>query len=102
MNFAEFKQLIEGLQADHDRTKALYDLQVDMINYDETKKVINLLSRAAFGPKGWEWIEWWCWENDFGAKKLEAFDKDKNLICYDLESLYEHLEQNGYGMEKSN
>ena len=33
------------------------------------------------------------YENDFGDKGLKAFDSDKNLICQDVDSLYDWIEQ---------
>jgi len=71
-----------------------------------------------YGEDGWEWVEWFIYENKWGYKdwskfktykvreeggleevdkgdytKYGAFDKDGNPICYSFESLYHYLEK---------
>jgi len=47
-----------------------------------------------------DWWSWFCYENDFGQKGLEAWDADKKPICYDLKSLWEFLDANKPIVEK--
>ena len=83
------------LQKINRRSIDLYQkYQVDLINYeDDYEKVITALLKEVFNEEQYEWFEWFCWENDFGQKGLEARDKDGNLICQSWEGLYKVLEE---------
>jgi hypothetical protein len=46
-----------------------------------------------FGVDGEDMISWWCYEKDFGKREdLTCQDKDGNLICQDLDGLYEYIQ----------
>ena len=83
------------LQKINRRSIDLYQkYQVDLINYeDDYEKVITALLKEVFNEEQYEWFEWFCWENDFGQKGMEARDKDGNLICQSWEGLYEILKE---------
>jgi hypothetical protein len=45
--------------------------------------------KEVFTEEQKDWIDWFCYENDFGEKSLEAWDKEGKLICQNIEQLYE-------------
>jgi hypothetical protein len=61
---------------------------------DPYHEIISTLIKEVYGEEGYDWWSWFCNDNDFGQKGLEAFDENKNPICYGFESLWEFLENN--------
>ena len=95
MKYERFLKIILGLQKEDRIIKNLYDNGVDLINFvDPYHTIINELIKEVYDEDGYEWFSWYCWENDFGQRGLEAFDENKNPICYSHESLWEYLEKN--------
>jgi len=95
MTYERFLKIILGLQKEDRIIKNLYENGVDLINFtDSYQAIINELIEEVYGTEGGEWFSWFCWENDFGQRGLEAFDENKNRICYSHESLWEYLEKN--------
>ena len=94
MTYETFLKITMQLQK-HDRIiSELYKNNVNLINFvDPYNKIINLLIAEVYGEDGLDWFSWFCYENDFGTKGLEAFDENKNRICYSHESLWEFLEK---------
>jgi len=90
MNYEQFKILIENLEKIKDRTHNLYDYGVDLINYDEDyQRTIALLIKCVFDEQGEDWINWYLYERvSFDGKIHEAWDENKNPICYDIKSLW--------------
>ena len=56
-------------------------------------QIADLLWKEIYSEEGIDWINWFMYENDFGNRGLEAFDSDENLICQDVDSLYDCIEQ---------
>jgi len=56
-------------------------------------QIADLLWKEVYSEEGRDWINWFMYENDFGDSELEAFDSDGNLICQDIDSLYDYIEQ---------
>ena len=83
------------LQKIQKRSFDLYkNYQIDLVNYEEDYELIlSTCLKEIFNEDQLDWFEWFCWENDFGQKGLEARDKDGNLICQSWEGLYEILEE---------
>lgn len=94
MNLETFTQIIETLQKESETIGDLYERKVDLIEFtDPYHGVISLLLREIYGEDGHDWFSWFCYENDFGKKKMEAWDENENPICYDVESLWRFLEE---------
>jgi hypothetical protein len=95
MTYEQFKNLIETIEKVRERSSALYDLQVDLLNFeDEYFKIINILMDSVFDEEGHGWIDWYLYERiGFSGKKNLATDKDGNEICYDIPSLWETVEE---------
>lgn len=95
MTYERFLKVILSLQKQDNVVNKAYKIGVDIIDFtDPYHRVINELIKECYGEGGYEWFSWYCWENDFGQKGLEAWDKNKNPICYSHESLWEYLESN--------
>jgi len=93
MKYKDFKDMIQTLDYQAKIEHNLYKLNVDIYEHsNEYNRVIELLMSHYFGKKGCDWITWFCYENDFGRKKMEATDKGK-LICQDIKSLWEYVNQ---------
>jgi hypothetical protein len=105
MEYGEFLKVILGLQQESRVVSDLYDRKVDLIEFvDSYHTIISTLLKSIYGEKGLDWLQWFCYENDFGQKPCTgedgepthcATDENGNPICYSFESLWEFLE----GME---
>jgi hypothetical protein len=95
MKYEQFKQIIKTIEKVRDRSSALYDLQVDLLNFeDEYFKIINILMDSVFDEEGHGWIDWYLYERiGFSGKKNPATDKDGNEICYDIPSLWKTVKE---------
>ena len=93
MIYERFLKVILSLQKEQRVIQALYDNGMDVINFvDRYHKIISELIKEIYGKDGYEWWSWYCYENDFGTKQLEAKDAEGNQICYSHETLHEYLE----------
>jgi hypothetical protein len=94
MLFEKFEKIILTLDKESQTIIELYNKNIDLIDFVEPYNlVIDLLFRELYDEDGCEWINWYCYERDFGRKKLEAHDGDGNPICYDIRSLWEYIEE---------
>lgn len=95
MTYENFLMVALQLQKQHRVLQELNKNHVDLVNFvDPYHSIISILIEEVYGEQGLGWFEWFCYENDFGQKGLEAWDKDKNPICYSFESLWKYLETN--------
>lgn len=94
MTYEIFLKIILGLQKQNRIVSDLCKHKVDLIDFvDPYHAIINLFIYEVYGEEGGDWFNWFCYENDFGQKGLEAWDENKNPICYSYKSLWEHLEK---------
>lgn len=95
MTYERFLKVVLGLQkAGRDIQKA-NKININLYDFvDPYHAIITELIKEIYGEEGYDWFSWFCYENDFGQHGLEAWDKDKNPICYSVESLYQYLEEN--------
>jgi len=96
MQLKEFQNLLEKFKSFSDNTSELHDLGFDfyegkyqLVSYVD--KIIDIALSSHYTEQGVDWINWFIYETDYGNKKLEAWDENKNLICQDLESLHEYI-----------
>jgi hypothetical protein len=93
MTYERFLKIILGLQKESRVISKLYDQKINLVDFVEPYHIIiQELLLEVYGEEGADWFNWFCYENDFGQKGLEAWDEDKNPICYSFESLWEYLE----------
>lgn len=93
MTIKTFTTILNALQKTQKRSFDLYqNYKIDLMDYEEDREVIiNTLLKEIFNENQMDWIDWFCYENDFGEKSLEASDKDGNLICQNIEQLYKFI-----------
>ena len=96
MNYKSFEKIILHIQAAHMRSRELYKLGVDLMQYDENYEfAIDELFKAAFNETQRGWIDWYLYERESLTKKgkfnkaWKTVGKKKVEICYDIESLWE-------------
>lgn len=80
-----FIQLVKLLQTSPDRSNEWIHPEYN----DNLYKAMNLLAKALDEEK-WSWIEWWCYDNDFGKRGLDAEIFGKEVKTFDqlVEALY--------------
>jgi hypothetical protein len=99
MEYSKFLEVTLGLQKQDRIIDHLYKKKIDLLDFvDPYHAIINTLIREVYGEEGYDWWAWFCYENNHGQGGLEAWDKDKNPICYSHQSLWEYLEE----LRKSN
>ena len=95
MTYENFLKLTLGLQKQDRVIDELFKHRVDLIDFvDPYHAIISVLLKEIYGEEGYDWFGWFCYENEFGQKGLEALDEKENRICYSHESLWEYLEAN--------
>ena len=94
MTYENFLKVITVIEKQDKAVSALYDLKVDLIEWtDPYGTIISELLKEIYGEEGVDWFNWYCYENNFGTGELQAWDENKNLICYNTKSLWEYLEK---------
>ena len=94
MKLEVFTEIINKIIKQSDKVHALYELDIDLINYsDDHNSVINILLEVYYGKDGADWIGWYLWERDPDGKIDQASTNDGKPICYDIQSLWEEVEQ---------
>lgn len=94
MTFENFLKVTLQLQRQDYVLNDLYKVNVDLIEFvDPYHQIITELIKEIYGEEGYGWFAWFCYENNFGTKGLEAWDENKNRICYSYETLWEYLEK---------
>ena len=95
MEYSRFLKVTLQLQAQDRIIRDLYKKKIDIIEFvDPYSDIISELIKEVYGETGYDWWSWFCFENDYGQGTLEAWDENKNPICYSFESLWEYLEKN--------
>lgn len=94
MEYKDFKKVIENIEHSHNNCLKAYDLNINLFEFDnKLLNSIDILLKSIYGEHGYDWIAWYCWENDFGKGGLDA-DDNGGPICYSLKSLWEYVEAN--------
>ena len=93
MTYETFLKVTLELQKQERIVDNLYNNKIDLNEFiDPYHGLITLLIKEIYGEEGVDWWSWFCYENDYGQGTLEAWDENKNRICYSLESLWQYLE----------
>ena len=119
MTYEDFLAVGLRLQKQDRVRTELLKLGIDVLDlvepYDE---IFEVLIRQIYGTEGADWFNWFCYESDFGLKDWSkvathmrnddgtftkmfdegesrhgAHDENGYPICFDWESLYNHLEE---------
>jgi hypothetical protein len=92
MDLKTFTTLIEGIQAQSNKTHELYKYGVDLLSFNEDyyREVVHPLMLEVFGKEGKDWIDWYIYEKD-GREDMKAWDTEGNEICHNIKSLYNEI-----------
>ena len=94
MKLEVFTEILNRLKKQSDKEHALYVLDIDTINFsDNYTSIINILLEVYYGKEGADWIGWYLWERDPVGTIDQASTNDGKPICYDIQSLWEEVEQ---------
>lgn len=99
MQLNEFQSLLEKFKSFSDKIAELHDMGFDFYEgkyqlISDVDKIIDIALSSHYTEEGVDWINWFIYETNYGKRKLEAWDENKNLICQDLESLHEYITNN--------
>jgi len=93
MTYENFLKVMLQLEKQDMELRKLQERKVDLIDFVEPYQgIISALIKEIYGEEGWDWFCWYCYENEYGAGKFEAWDENKNTICQSHKSLWEHME----------
>lgn len=95
MKLEVFEKIVTLIKQQSEKTTALYRLGIDITDYEDSySEIITHILRAYYGSEGEDWISWYIHERDgINGEINEAWDKDNNPICYDIPSLWKHVEE---------
>jgi hypothetical protein len=94
MKLEVFTEVLNRLRKQSDKQDVLYELDIDLINYsDDYTSIINILLEVYYGKEGTDWIYWYLYERDPVGTIDQATTNDGLPICYDIQSLWEEVEQ---------
>jgi len=93
MTYETFEKLIKQLEIFRDRSSKLYNLGVNLIDFEEPyHEAFTMMLVEIFGEQGYDWISWFLYEREgFSGTIGKAWDKDNNEICYDIPSLWKEV-----------
>jgi hypothetical protein len=95
MKYETFKTITDQLKKQDKVISNLYKNRVDLIDLvDPYHDIIRELFISIYGLEGYDWWNWFCYENDYGAKAFEAHDENGEAICQTLEGVWEYIEKN--------
>ena len=97
MTFEQFLTVLLNYKRYVEIVSEAHSMGIDLLQgkFSTTKNVEDILEASIvshYGEEGWDWVEWFIWENDYGQKGMEA-RQDGELICYSFQSLYEYLQK---------
>jgi hypothetical protein len=98
MTRKEFTELLKIYEDFSENVSTLYDIGLDLMEgkYPITTHVDKLLKLSItshWGDKGWDWVSWFVYENEYGDKGHKAWDTDGTSICYSVDTLYDYLQK---------
>jgi hypothetical protein len=95
MKLEVFEKIVALIDNQQERSRAAYALGIDLMDFEETySTIITHLLKAYYGEVGEDWISWYIYERDRNnGDPNQAWDKDGNPICYDVPSLWKHVEE---------
>ena len=98
MQLKEFQTLLEKYKALSDKLSELHHLGFDFYEgkfplMSDMEFIFELTLKSHYTQQGADWVNWFVYETNYGERKLEAWDENKNLICQDLESLHQYIEK---------
>lgn len=99
MTYESFLKVVLGLQKQERVVNDLYKNNINIADFVAPyHSIIDNLITEVYGKEGYEWFSWFCYENEYGTRGLEATDENGCLVCHSFHSLWMFLEKfkNGY------
>lgn len=94
MKLEVFEALIKTIEEQVDTSVELAKMGVDLLSYDDGWVLaLSLAINAYYGQRGGEWIRWYLFEKSLYDPELKALDEKGKEICYDIPSLWKHVEE---------
>lgn len=86
--------LVQSMQKFEDEVKEILKIDIfEIPSIENFYRMFDIFIESHYTEKGQDWIFWWCYENEFGNRKLEAFDNNEKAICRNFDELYEYVKQ---------
>lgn len=93
MKLEVFELIITTLEKQSKKSFDLSELGVYLMHYEDGWiGTVSLLLSAYYGREAADWIDWYLYERNFDSKEVQAWDVDHNPICFDIPSLWKHVE----------
>lgn len=93
MTLKSFEYLIEEIRSIHEIEDKFYKMGLDLqFISDPYSQIITHIIKIYYGPEGEDWFSWFLYERNENGKE-QAWDENGSPICYDIPSLWEHLEK---------
>lgn len=102
MNKELFAEVIVKLQMMQVKNQNLYSLGIDLMEYTEPyERMVDLLFKSHFNDNQIGWIDWYLYERSSltgKGKPNQAWKTDEKTgekieICYDIDSLWETIQE---------
>lgn len=87
----EYKKFIEYTNEYYKFGIDFYESKFPIIK--PVEKILFISLESVYETLGIDWIDWFIYEDEFGAKELEAWDAEGKLICQTAGDLYDYIEQ---------
>lgn len=93
-----FTSLLNEYKEFIDKSNKYYEFGIDLVDSKlsiayNVDKMFEIIIKDTYTKEGIDWINWFVYENDFGRYGLGAYDESDKLICQDVDSLYDYIEQ---------
>lgn len=97
MTYKQFLTVLLNYKQYNEIISEAHSMGIDLIQgkfstIDNVEDILEASITSHYGEEGWEWVEWFIWENDYGQKGMEA-THDGEPICHSFESTYEYLQK---------
>ena len=105
MLIKDFKKIIENIQKYSDKVSKLYELNVDLIDFnDEYYENQNILLKYIYTKEGLDWFDWFVYEKLLSnqPEEMTAHDADGTEILKSVDELWEFLEKDYRIKENTN
>jgi hypothetical protein len=109
MTYKNFLTILLGYKKILEDISKLYDIGFDFYEgkfrlIETVEKIVDASFESFYNEKGIDWINWFIYENEFGEKDWNKYNKTDELIygakdengepiCYSFESLYNYIEK---------
>ena len=97
MKVEKFKEFIKAIEYQGEESSKLYDLKIDLIEYDDMfHKIISIVSEEYFTPDGWDAIQAYLYERP-KENKPWFWEADGSVIpMYTVDDLHNYLIKEKY------